>query len=114
MGHGLTETGDVMKWARGEPRATGSALHGLVSRRLSSALDLTAPRAGLGPARLDEFLEALQIALHSGIRCVKRAADFFDRSFWFVFHAHTNFGFIRAHRTELDETRVRSAIDAAP
>src|SRR5438552_15401141 len=89
-------------------RAGGGALLGPLT------VDSATPAASRRPARLDEFLEALQIALHAQVVSSKNVADALGRVLRLPMELELDLGLVAIVWFEPDDAFVRRARDAPP
>src|SRR5258708_40033378 len=75
---------------------------------------LAAPRAGLTTLRLDELLEALEIAFDARLRAAERVADVLDEAFRVVLHLQHDAALLGREVVERHHPGVRRAGGRVP
>src|SRR3954470_12433106 len=81
---------------------------------LVGALHLAAPRAGLGPVRLHELLEPLEVALDAAVWRADRVADLLDDALGHEIHLHHDPGLVLVEAVEGHDPGVVLAVGVAP
>ena len=79
-----------------------------------AAVDFTAPAAGFMPALFDEFLKAVEVALHAIGDDAEEVADHFHEGFRMISDSSRHLRPISSQRLEGDDAGVLSACGVAP